>query len=76
MEKAVFSVQGMTCQHCVMHVEKALKKLPGVQNYRVSLEEARADVEYDAGQVSREQIFKALQDTGYQISELEASQAG
>ncbi len=73
MEKAVFSVKGMTCQHCVMHVEKALQKLPGVKTYRVSLEEGRADVAFDGAQVSREQIFKALQETGYQIAELETA---
>ena len=35
--KQKFDVTGMTCGACVAHVEKAVKKLPGVQDVAVSL---------------------------------------
>jgi len=31
-------IQGMTCNHCVMRVAKALKQVPGVQDARVDLQ--------------------------------------
>ena len=38
-------VEGMTCNHCVMAVTKALKKVPGVEKVEVSLEKGEALVE-------------------------------
>ena len=37
MEKTL-SIEGMMCDHCVMHVQKALAAIPGVQEVIVSLE--------------------------------------
>lgn len=45
--KQKFDVTGMTCSACVAHVEKAVKKLPGVQDVAVSLMTNSMQVEYD-----------------------------
>lgn len=42
------SVQGMSCQHCVAAVSKALQAVPGVQSARVDLASASAQVEGSA----------------------------
>ena len=34
---SVLKVKGMSCQHCVMSVTKALGKLEGIQNVKVDL---------------------------------------
>ena len=45
MEKLVFKIEGMTCTHCTMAVEKALKRVEGVTKAWVDLESAQAAVE-------------------------------
>ena len=44
--KKEYKVKGMSCNHCRMHVEKALGSIPGVKA-SVSLEPAVAVVESD-----------------------------
>lgn len=53
----VYKVKGMMCDHCVMHVRKALESLPGVRA-EVSLEPALAVIEFS--------------DNVYSVSELQA----
>ena len=45
MTKVVYKVKGMMCDHCVMHVRKALESLPGVRA-EVTLEPAQAVIEF------------------------------
>ncbi|HJB43638.1 MAG TPA: cation transporter [Candidatus Coprenecus merdipullorum] len=45
MSKVVYKVKGMMCNHCVMHVQKALESLPGVKA-TVTLEPAEAVIEF------------------------------
>lgn len=64
MEK--IKIQGMTCQHCVMSVTKALGNLPGVKNLRVDLLKGEATYE-NTQNVSRESVRKAVEDAGYTL---------
>jgi len=36
------SIKGMSCQHCVDSVKKALEEIPGISNVSVDLEGAKA----------------------------------
>ncbi|NLK72267.1 MAG: heavy-metal-associated domain-containing protein, partial [Clostridiales bacterium] len=45
--RKVISIEGMTCGHCAMHVEEALKELDGVKSAEVNLEAKTATVEID-----------------------------
>ena len=58
-------IGGMTCASCVMRVEKALKKVPGVDSATVNLatESARIEV-HDAGMEAR--LRRAVRDAGYE----------
>lgn len=40
--KQQFSIQGMSCNHCVAKVEETLQTLPGVQKVKVNLKKRRA----------------------------------
>src|SRR3990170_6686140 len=51
LETIVLPVAGMTCASCVMKVEKALERLPGVVGARVNLAVGSAGVDYDPGRV-------------------------
>ena len=55
--KKEFKVEGMMCNHCRMHVEKALNRLEGV-NATVTLDPPVATVEFTGG---REYTLEELQ---------------
>jgi Cu+-exporting ATPase len=66
MEKRVtIPVYGMTCNHCVNAVTKALQKLQGVNSVKVSLENSRAEVVYEEGSTNIEQMRQVIIEEGY-----------
>ncbi len=60
-----FSVDGMDCASCVAHVEKAARKLPGVESCTVSLARGRAVVRFDPQRVDPSKIAEAITQAGY-----------
>ncbi len=63
--ECVLNVQGMDCASCVSHVEKAIRKLPGVSNVSVNLALGRANVAFDPRAVGPARIASAVTDAGY-----------
>ncbi len=61
------NVTGMMCQHCVMHVTKALEGVPGVSAVDVSLEAGTATVEAAEG-VADDALVAAVAEAGYEAS--------
>lgn len=61
------NVQGMTCGHCKASVTGALEELEGVESVNVSLDDGRADVQYQEGSVSEQQMKDAVEDQGYDV---------
>ncbi len=61
----IIQIEGMTCQHCVGRVEKALNALPGV-SARVDLEKKSATLSA-WGDTSDETLKKAVEDAGYTV---------
>ncbi len=68
MAKTTLKVQGMTCNHCVMRVAKALKGVPGVQDAQVDLQKAEAVVTYDDAKVAPEKLASTVTEAGYKAS--------
>ena len=64
-QQVTLRVTGMTCASCVAHVEKALKRLPGVADAAVNLATERARVSYDPAAVAIEQMVEAVEEVGY-----------
>ena len=64
MAKATLKIQGMTCNHCVMRVAKALKAVPGVQDAQVDLQKGEAVVAYDEARVTPEELSFAVVEAG------------
>ncbi|GIV98366.1 MAG: copper-translocating P-type ATPase [Herpetosiphonaceae bacterium] len=60
-------VTGMTCASCVNRVERALKKLPGVNEAAVNLATEQATVVFDPTQASAQQLISAIEDRGYGV---------
>jgi len=57
---ATLEIEGMTCGSCATAVKIVLQKTPGVAAARVSYEEKRAVVSYDAAKTTPEKIAAAV----------------
>jgi Cu+-exporting ATPase len=65
-EMLTIGVGGMTCASCVSRVERALKKVPGVDGATVNLATEKATVSYDGGSAEIEALMQAIEDAGYE----------
>src|SRR5690625_5987872 len=65
MTKKTFAIEGRTCASCVQTVEKATKKLPGVQESSVNLATEKLNISFDDNKVSVSDIQAAVDKTGY-----------
>ncbi|GKT26543.1 heavy metal translocating P-type ATPase [Acidovorax sp. SUPP3334] len=71
-------IAGMTCASCSGRVERALRKVPGVQEAAVNLATERAHVVYagDAGPAMEAQLRRAVRNAGYEPRAPEAQDDG
>ena len=65
METITLNIKGMTCMGCVNSVTRVLKGTTGVSDARVTLDPARATVQYDAAQTGPAQLKHAVEEAGY-----------
>jgi len=61
---ATVKIKGMSCQHCVASVTKALSELPGVSNVKVDL--AKGEANYD-GEIAIEAVKTAISRIGFEV---------
>ncbi len=61
----VYEISGMSCNHCKLAVEEAIRNSTGVKSVNVDLASGTARVE---GTVSDAEIFTAVQEAGYVAS--------
>ncbi|NLN41021.1 MAG: heavy-metal-associated domain-containing protein [Clostridiales bacterium] len=69
MKKKLY-IEGMSCQHCVMHVANALKELEGVESVEVSLEGKYGIVELSQN-MDEIALKNAIEDAGYDLIKVE-----
>lgn len=67
MAEIVLKIKGMSCQHCVVSISKALKDLKGIKDVKVSLEKGSAEVNYDDKLVTLSHMKDAVVDAGYTV---------
>jgi copper chaperone len=65
MEKIEFKVEGMDCGGCVKSVTRMLTGVAGVSAVDVSLEQARAAVEFDPGKTNLAELKRAVERAGF-----------
>lgn len=63
--KQTFSIEGMSCNHCVAKVEAGIKELPGIQKVKINLKKGNGVVKFDEGQVDATAIAEKVTATGY-----------
>ena len=61
-----YTVEGMTCNHCVHHVTMALSEVEGVKDVKVSLAEKSALVNSEDS-VQFEPLKAAVEEAGYKL---------
>jgi Cu+-exporting ATPase len=69
MNKETITVGGMHCAACSARVEKALRKLEGVQSAVVNLATEKATVVYDSKTLRISAIKEAIVNAGYEVIE-------
>ncbi len=66
MKERTFRVEGMTCEHCVMTIKRALSAIEGVSRVDVSLSTGTVKVELDRD-VPFEDLKRAVEEWGYRV---------
>ncbi len=65
MMRKLLKIEGMSCGHCVMHVQSALEDVPGVKSAKVDLLERSAMVEGE--NLDDQALRAAVADAGYKV---------
>ena len=66
MQTTTLGISGMTCQHCVAAVTKALQSVPGVQSAHVDLAQGKASVD---GSAPVRLLIDAVAKAGYSATD-------
>lgn len=67
MTESVYTVKGMTCQHCVASVTEEISEIAGVQGVDVQLDTGRVTVT-SATPLSDEDVRTAVTGAGYELA--------
>ena len=65
MAEVNLAIDGMSCQHCVMRVKKALDGLAGVSASEVSV--GNAKITYNESRMKKEDLEEAVKKAGYEV---------
>jgi len=66
--KTTLKINGMTCEHCVKTVTKALEELDGVKKAKVKLKKGLAKVAYDSDKIGVDGLIAAVVKAGYEAN--------
>lgn len=66
MSTAVYTVQGMTCQHCAASVSQEVSQVPGVEQAAVDLASGQLTV---VGAADAAAVKAAVDEAGYAVVE-------
>ena len=65
-KEEILKISGMTCNHCVMKVEKALQGVDGVESAFVDMQSAKAEVVYNSDKIDTAKLIAAVKTAGYE----------
>jgi copper chaperone CopZ len=71
-KQATFTIKGMSCSSCEIEINNQLSKVPGVVAYATSYAKGTSLVTYDPSKVNEETIAKAINTTGYTVTDYNA----
>ncbi|HDZ23824.1 MAG TPA: copper chaperone [Desulfobacteraceae bacterium] len=62
---AVIKIKGMTCNHCVMAVTKALNEIEGIEDVKVDLEKGEAF--FEGKHIDMDLVRERVKKAGYEV---------
>jgi copper chaperone len=65
-DMTTIKINGMSCNHCVMAVTKALRDIDGIRNVKVDLEKGEAAFDEDET-IDMEIIKERIRKAGYEV---------
>ncbi|MDX1653109.1 MAG: mercuric transport protein MerTP [Brumimicrobium sp.] len=68
-QKMEFTIEGMTCTSCEVHVTHEIMQLDGIHTVEVSYDNGNALVEFDKRKTNQTEITKAINSTGYTVTD-------
>lgn len=60
-------VEGMTCDHCEMSIQKGVSELPGIESVVANFEDSTTMVRFNPSLTSEDKIKEAIEKRGYQV---------
>ncbi len=69
IKMTVFEISGMTCVSCEVLVNYEVNKLNGIVNSKASYENGNAIIEFDKTKTNETEIEKAINSTGYKVTD-------
>jgi copper chaperone len=67
MTETVYTVTGMTCEHCVKAVTEEVTRIAGVESVAVDLPTGAVTV-VSAGTLNDDEVRAAVDEAGYQVT--------
>jgi copper chaperone len=64
MNSVELKIEGMSCNHCVMAVQKELSNIP-VESFEVQIGSAK--IEYNEEKINLEKIENAINEAGFKV---------
>ncbi|MBC6696064.1 copper-translocating P-type ATPase [Terrisporobacter mayombei] len=71
----IIPIGGMTCASCSKAVERAVKKLDGVESIQVNLATEKASITYSPSKIKLYEIKEAIQKAGFKVLEMESKKS-
>jgi len=65
-KRKTFTVEGMTCHHCEMTVERALSEIPNIKSARANYSNNFVEVEYKS-EIDLNQVKEKIENAGYKF---------
>ena len=69
MKQELIKVEGMTCQHCVQTITKALKNVSGLSSISVDLDNKEVNVSFDDNETNLQEITRKILEAGFELPE-------
>ncbi len=69
MENQVIKVMGMSCDHCVQTITKAVEGINGIARVQVDLEKKQVTVGFEENQTDLKTISAKIVEAGFEIPE-------
>lgn len=63
----VYHVEGMTCDHCEMSIQKGVSELDGISLVEANHEDSTTHVVFDPTKTDTKQIIAAIEKRGYKV---------